>query len=126
MQIKDIVAGKKYISKTGEEKTKWTTVGRLLIKDDGKMIVKFEDYINPLAFKNEKGEIWFNVFEQKTENAPKTAQRSSGYNLPTDDGNERIMADGRAYSDKWRKQAQGELSGEIAEDGTLLVDGEPF
>ena len=126
MQIKDIVAGKKYISKTGEEKTKWTTVGRLLIKDDGKMIVKFEDYINPLAFKNEKGEIWFNVFEHKSENAPKTVQSKQSHTDTTQEERERIMADGRAYSEKWRKQAQGELPGEIADDGTLLVDGEPF
>lgn len=65
MQIKDIVAGKKYINKSGEEKTNWTTVGHIFIKDDGAMSVKFNGYINPLAFANEKGEVWFNVFEQK-------------------------------------------------------------
>lgn len=65
MLVKDIVAGKKYITKNGEEKTRWTTVGQLFIKDDGKMTVKFAEYINPMAFANEKGEVWFNVFDKK-------------------------------------------------------------
>ena len=65
MLIKDIVAGKKYITKNGEEKTRWTTVGQLFIKDDGKMTVKFNEYINPMAFCNDKGEVWFNVFDKK-------------------------------------------------------------
>lgn len=65
MLVKDIVAGKKYITKNGEEKTRWTTVGQLFIKDDGKMTVKFNEYINPMAFCNNKGEVWFNVFDKK-------------------------------------------------------------
>ena len=65
MLVKDIVAGKKYITKNGEEKTRWTTVGQLFIKDDGKMTVKFNEYINPMAFCNDKGEVWFNVFDKK-------------------------------------------------------------
>lgn len=65
MLVKDIVAGKKYITKNGEEKTRWTTVGQLFIKDDGKMTVKFAEYINPMAFCNDKGEVWFNVFDKK-------------------------------------------------------------
>ena len=65
MLIKDIVAGKKYITKNGEEKTRWTNVGQLFIKDDGKMAVKFNEYINPMAFCNDKGEVWFNVFDKK-------------------------------------------------------------
>lgn len=127
MQIKDIVAGKRYISKNGEKKTRWTTVGRLFIKDDGRMAVKFEDYVNPLAFKDDKGDIWFNVFEQKPENAPKTEQRKAAYNEPTPDEKERVMADGRAYSDRWRKQAQGEvIDGEIGDDGTIITNEELF
>ena len=65
MLVKDIVAGKKYITKNGEEKTRWTNVGQLFIKDDGKMTVKFAEYINPMAFCNDKGEVWFNVFDKK-------------------------------------------------------------
>lgn len=65
MLVKDIVAGKKYITRNGEEKTRWTTVGQLFIKDDGKMTVKFAEYINPMAFANDKGEVWFNVFDKK-------------------------------------------------------------
>ena len=111
MQIKDIVAGRKYIAKNGEEKTRWITVGKLLIKDDGHFSLKFEDYINPGAFRNEKGEVWFNVFDQKAEkpeNAPKTAQRPKAYTEPTQEEKERVMADGRAYSSKWREQAQSQ------------------
>ena len=75
MLVKDIVAGKKYITRNGEEKTRWTTVGQLFIKDDGKMTVKFNEYINPMAFCNDKGEVWFNVFEKKEKDgaAPKEA-----------------------------------------------------
>ena len=65
MLVKDIVAGKKYITKNGEEKTRWTTVGQLFIKDDGKMTAKFAEYINPMAFANDKGDVWFNVFDKK-------------------------------------------------------------
>ena len=71
MQTKNIVAGKKYTTKSGEEKTRWITVGKLFIKDDGHFSVKFEEYINPSAFKNEKGEVWFNVFDDdKTSDKP--------------------------------------------------------
>lgn len=106
MQIKDVVAGRKYISKNGEEKTRWVTVGKLIIKDDGHFSLKLEDYINPGAFKNEKGEVWLNVFDQKAENAPKTVQKTQPYTQPTQEERERVMADGRAYSEKWREQAQ--------------------
>ena len=122
MIVKDITAGKKYITKSGEEKTRWTNVGSLFIRDDGKMVVKINEYINPLAFANEKGEVWFNVFEkgEKAENAPKTAQNKN-YTLPvSEQDKERVMADGRAYSSKWREQAQ---SGEYEPEGTE-VDGE--
>lgn len=71
MLVKDIVAGKKYITKNGEEKTRWTAVGQLFIKDDGKMTVKFNEYINPMAFCNDKGEVWFNVFDKKDKESKK-------------------------------------------------------
>ena len=115
MQVKDISVGKKYTTKNGEEKVKWITVGRLFIKDDGKMAIKFEDYINPIAFKNEKGEIWFNVFDQKAENAPKTQQSRQPYTEPTQEEKERVIADARAYSSQWRNEAQ---STEYEPDGT--------
>jgi len=123
MQIKDVVAGRKYTTKEGEEKTKWVTVGKLLIKDDGHFSLKLEDYINPSAFKNEKGEVWLNVFDQRSENATKTSEKKGAYTEPTQSEKERIMADGRAYSDKWRKKAQGDfVDGEIADDGTIITD----
>ena len=122
MQVKDISVGKKYTTKNGEEKIRWVNVGHLFIKDDGRMAIKFEDYINPIAFKNEKGEVWFNVFDPKAENASKTNQSSQPYTEPTQEEKERVMADGRAYSSKWREQAQ---SAEYEPDG-CEVDGEMF
>ena len=122
MIVKDITAGKKYTTKSGEEKTRWTNVGSLFIRDDGKMVVKINAYINPLAFANEKGEVWFNVFdkEEKTENAPKNGLSSIPGGEPDNVVRERVMADARTYSSKWREQAQ---SGEYEPDGTE-VDGE--
>lgn len=125
MIIKDITAGKKYTTKTGEERTRWTNVGSLFIRDDGKMVVKMNEYINPLAFANEKGEVWFNVFdkEEKAENGPRTSGNTKTYGKPTEEEKQRIMADGRAYSSKWREQAQGNT--EYIPDGTE-VDGEMY
>ena len=82
MQVKNIVAGIKY-QKDGEDRTQWVNVGSLFIKDDGKMSVKLNGYINPLAFKNEKGEIWLNVFDKKGENAPKNVQSVGVNTEPT-------------------------------------------
>ena len=65
MQIKNIVAKTKYITKGGEEKIQWVTCGSLFIKDDGKMSIKFYPFINPSVFKDEKGEVWLNVFDIK-------------------------------------------------------------
>jgi len=42
MQVKNITVGNKYTAKDGQEKTKWTTIGALFIKDDGKMSIKLE------------------------------------------------------------------------------------
>lgn len=82
MEIKNIVAGQKY-TKDGEEKIQWINVGSLFIKEDGKMSVKLNAYINPLAFRNEKGEIWLNVFDKKSENAPKNVQSVGDNTEPT-------------------------------------------
>lgn len=66
MLVKDIVAGKKFLNKAGEEKTKWVNVGIIMInRQDGKMTVKFNAWVNPMAFANDKGEVWFNVFDKK-------------------------------------------------------------
>ena len=70
MQIKNIVAKMKYTTKQGEEKVNWVNCGSLFIKDDGKMSIKFTPYIIPLAFADEKGEIWLNVFDKKQNPAP--------------------------------------------------------
>ena len=66
MLVKDIVAGKKFLNKAGEEKTQWVNVGIIMInRQDGKMTVKFNSWVNPMAFANDKGEVWFNVFDKK-------------------------------------------------------------
>ena len=66
MLVKDIVAGKKFLNKAGEEKTQWVNVGIIMInRQDGKMTVKFNAWVNPMAFANDKGEVWFNVFDKK-------------------------------------------------------------
>lgn len=71
MQIKNIVYGRKYTAKSGEEKTQWINCGTLFINDEGKMSIKFNTYINPAAFVNEKGEVWLNVFDANKEKAAK-------------------------------------------------------
>ena len=66
MLVKDIVAGKKFLNKAGEERTQWVNVGIIMInRQDGKMTVKFNAWVNPMAFANEKGEVWFNLFDKK-------------------------------------------------------------
>ena len=66
MLVKDIVAGKKFLNKAGEERTRWVNVGIIMInRQDGKMTVKFNAWVNPMAFANDKGEVWFNVFDKK-------------------------------------------------------------
>lgn len=66
MLVKDIVAGKKFLNKAGEERTQWVNVGIIMInRQDGKMTVKFNSWVNPMAFANDKGEVWFNVFDKK-------------------------------------------------------------
>ena len=66
MLVKDIVAGKKFLNKAGEERTQWVNVGIIMInRQDGKMTVKFNAWVNPMAFSNDKGEVWFNVFDKK-------------------------------------------------------------
>ena len=66
MLVKDIVAGKKFLNKAGEERTQWVNVGIIMInRQDGKMTVKFNAWLNPMAFANDKGEVWFNVFDKK-------------------------------------------------------------
>lgn len=124
MQIKDIVAGKKYINKLGEEKVQWVNVGKLFIKDDGKMTVKFNEYINPSAFRNDKGEIWFNVFDEKpkegnSQNVQQNQMGTSGTDYLADAGVNQIninqvVADGRAYAEHYRKLAEEKAAAEAA------------
>ena len=111
MLVKDIVAGKKYITKNGEEKTRWTTVGQLFIKDDGKMTVKFAEYINPMAFCNDKGEVWFNVFDKKDKDSKEgktAADEEPGPAAKTEQMSEQVKEEGRKYAEQWKNQAEGQ------------------
>ena len=108
MLVKDIVAGKKYITKNGEEKTRWTTVGQLFIKDDGKMTVKFAEYINPMAFCNDKGEVWFNVFEKKEKDGSAQKEADPIPAAKTEQMSEQVKEDGRKYAEQWKNQAEGQ------------------
>ncbi|RLE46595.1 hypothetical protein DRJ25_03955 [Candidatus Woesearchaeota archaeon] len=42
MQVKNLVVGKNYTTRDGQEKTKWTTIGAVFIKPDGKISIKIE------------------------------------------------------------------------------------
>ena len=119
MEIKNIVAGKRFISKTGEEKTQWTNVGALFIKDDGTMSVKFNGFINPLAFANDKGEVWFNVFDKDRNNDKKDAKNSPKTGDSWDDNtyntqaHKNVVNDAKAIAEKFRKQAEGKSFDDI-------------
>lgn len=131
MEIKNIVAGKRFISKTGEEKTQWTNVGALFIKDDGTMSVKFNGFINPLAFANEKGEVWFNVFDKdkKTDkNSPKTSNSFDNHNyIPEIETNSsQVVKEGNAYAEKWRREAEKGKSFEELQKALETSDEEWF
>lgn len=119
MDIKDIVAGKKYINKNGEEKTLWVNIGQLFIKDDGKMTVKMNDYINPCAFRNDKGEVWFNVFDKKPRENNQYSTSSPSYSslpLPDDNNRSQVVAEGRAYAEKYRKMAEEKAAAQQPSD----------
>ena len=45
--------------------------------------------------------------EEKSENGLRTAGNHKTYGEPTEEEKQRVMADGRVYSSKWREQAQG-------------------
>lgn len=82
MQIKNIVAKQKYVNKSGEEKVRWINCGSLFIKDDGKMSIKFNAFINPSAFKDEKGDVWLNVFDNDNKAAAPTGTKIEGNTVP--------------------------------------------
>lgn len=83
MLVKDIVAGKKFLNKAGEEKTQWVNVGIIMInRQDGKMTVKFNSWVNPMAFANDKGEVWFNVFDKKNKERKTAADDERGPDAP--------------------------------------------
>lgn len=42
MTIKNISVGKKYTDKQGQEKTQWLTIGKLFVRDDGKMNIQMD------------------------------------------------------------------------------------
>lgn len=80
-KIYDVCTGRKYTTNQGQEKTAWNNIGRLFVKDDGKMSIKLE----ALPLPNEKGEVWLSVFEPKPKDAhqtPHNAAKANAYQAP--------------------------------------------
>ena len=71
--FKDIVSGRKYTDRNGQEKTQWTNVGTLIEKD-GKQYVKLKCYPLP----NEQGEVFLSVFEQRDQTSSNQSGASGG------------------------------------------------
>ena len=71
--FKDIVSGRKYTDRNGQEKTQWTNVGTLIEKD-GKQYVKLKCYPLP----NEQGEVFLSVFEQRNQTSSNQSGASGG------------------------------------------------
>jgi len=103
MQIKDIVAGKKTTFKDGQEKTQWTNIGTLFIKDDGKISIKINAYINPLAFANEQGEVWFNTFDHKTREFPSRQINEPVVSVSSDSTENKVVEEGKRFAREWAK-----------------------
>ncbi len=74
MIVKNIVVGQKYTAKDGQEKTKWTTIGAMFIKDDGKMSVKIEQI--PLNWDGQA-----QVFDRDSQ-GQQQPQQQGGYSQP--------------------------------------------
>ena len=74
--FKDIVSGRKYTDRNGQEKTQWTNVGTLIEKD-GKQYVKLKAYPLP----NEKGEVFLSVFEPREQSDGNRGGNQSGGGL---------------------------------------------
>ena len=74
MIVKNIVVGQKYTAKDGQEKTKWTTIGAMFIKDDGKMSVKIEQI--PLNWDGQA-----QVFDRDSQ-GQQQSQQQGGYSQP--------------------------------------------
>lgn len=66
--IKNICYGRKYTDKSGNEKTQWTTIGKLFIKDDGKMSIQFD--LIPTAWNGNCA-----VFDNDREQVPQKPQQ---------------------------------------------------
>lgn len=39
MEVKNICVGKEYTDKQGDKKTQWSVIGKMFIKEDGKMSI---------------------------------------------------------------------------------------
>jgi len=74
MQVKNIVVGQKY-TKNNEEKTKWTTIGVMFIKDDGKMSGRID--MQPLNWDGN-----FVLFDKDANQQPRSSQQTSQYGTP--------------------------------------------
>jgi len=64
--MKEIKYTRSFIGKDGQERKEYILVGYLFEKD-GRQSILMKNYINLAAFQNEKGEVWLNVYEHKTQ-----------------------------------------------------------
>ena len=79
-EMKEIKYTRTYIGKDGQERKEYILVGYLFEKE-GRISILMNNYINPAALANEKGEVWLNVYEPKQKenapNAPKTLYKGA-------------------------------------------------
>ena len=64
--MKDIIYTRKYTDNNGTEKKEYIRVGFMFEKED-KISILMKPYINLGALQNEKGEVWLNVYDHKTQ-----------------------------------------------------------
>ena len=67
MEVKNICVGKEYTDKQGNKKTQWSVIGKMFIKEDGKMSIMIDSI--PIGWSGNAM-----VFDQKAENQNQTQQ----------------------------------------------------
>ncbi len=74
------VAGRKYQSNNGEEKTEWTNVGILNVNQNGKEYILLDPKINLAALPiGENGMVMVGVFEEQQQNQQQQGGQNQGY-----------------------------------------------
>ena len=105
--MKEIVFTRKFTNKNGTEGKEYIKVG-YLFERDGRESILLKSHINYLAFQNEKGEIWLNVYDAKpkTEQTAPKQEEQQGVKLPEVPIN-KVAMEGKEYARKWKEMAEG-------------------